>query len=91
MVGKALKPSDHQKPDVRKVLEQLVSEGWTLSATKHWGTLLCPCPTRCSSIPVDHTPKSPTAHAKRIANTARRCPKDPDDPRRSLRSMERDR
>lgn len=90
MVGREMKPSDHTKKDVRKVLEKLVALGWKIYGDGHWGKLYCPCENGCTTIPVDCTPKSPTQHAKRLGYAAARCPKPVDSPQRSLTGMDRD-
>lgn len=91
MTGAELNPSEHQDPEVKRVLRKLVKEGWTLRAEGHWGRLYCPCPDGgCTTIPVSGTGKNPGQDARRIERMAARCPLDPDDPRRSLAGRPRD-
>jgi hypothetical protein len=89
MVGRELNPSNHPKKDIRKVLEKLVAERWTIHADGHWGKLYCPCENRCTTIPVPSTPKNPSRDAKRIRYAAGRCPKPADSPQRSLTGRDR--
>ena len=90
MVGRELSPSDHPKKDIRKILEKLVDQGWTIRAAAHWGDLYCPCENRCTKVPVSSTPRNATQDAKRIRYAAGRCPKPADSPQRSLAGMDRD-
>jgi hypothetical protein len=85
MTGSLLSASSHTKPEVRKVLEALVADGWTLRSEGHWGKLYCPCEQTCVKITVGGTPKSPSREARRIRQEARRCPLPEDDPRRPPR------
>jgi hypothetical protein len=90
MTGGELLPSAHRDPPVRRVLTLLVKdEGWSLTEGGHWGVLRCPCARMCTTISVGGTPKNPGQEAKRIARLAKRCPLDPDDARRNLTGMPR--
>jgi hypothetical protein len=85
MPGPEMSPSSHRHPEVRRVLEDLVAEGWTLRREGHWGRLYCPCKDGgCTTIPVGGTLPKPDWVAKKIKRLASRCPLDLDDPRRSL-------
>lgn len=85
MTGAELAPSEHQDPAVRRVLATLAKAGWTLRKEGHWGKLYCPCKNGgCTTIPVPGTPQIAGQAAKRIQRLASRCPREPDDPRRSL-------
>lgn len=90
MVGAPLRAGDHSKKEVRKVLEELTADGWTIHADGHWGKLYCPCGTRCTTIPVSSTPKNASGHARRITRLAARCPLPEESPQRSLTGMQRD-
>ncbi|GAA4234699.1 hypothetical protein GCM10022254_40190 [Actinomadura meridiana] len=90
MVGKEAKPSDHKNKNIREVLKKLCDLGWTLRREGHGYRLYCPCSTKCTTIPVGGTPANPSNAAMRITRAAQRCPKDPDDPRRSLTGMDRE-
>ncbi len=85
MTGRGLEPSSHTKLPVRKVLLQLVQDGWTLRAEGHWGKLYCPCESTCVKITVGGTPRNPEREARRILQEGRRCPLPEDDPRRPVR------
>lgn len=73
-------PASHPKKDVRKVLVELVSVGWSLEDAGHWGTIRCPC--GCTREPVPGSPKNPKNWATRMLRTAQRCPLPAGDPRR---------
>ncbi|KOG65917.1 hypothetical protein ACH4GK_12400 [Streptomyces rimosus] len=89
MVGSEIRPCDHPKKDVRRVLEKWTARGWVLRKDGHWGRLYCPCEGRCTVIPVAGTPRSPTAHARVIDRLAARCPLPGEAPNRSLTGMPR--
>ncbi|MEF3118425.1 hypothetical protein [Streptomyces chrestomyceticus] len=89
MVGSEIRPCDHPKKDVRRVLEKWTARGWTLRKDGHWGRLYCPCAGRCTVIPVAGTPRSATAHARVIDRLAARCPLPDDAANRSLTGMPR--
>lgn len=85
MTGPEVSPSEHPNPAVRKQLIVLVKAGWKLRKEGHWGRLYCPCDNGgCTTIPVSGTAQNPEQEVKRIKRIASRCPREPDDPRRSL-------
>ncbi|GHF12379.1 hypothetical protein E5082_03515 [Streptomyces griseoluteus] len=90
MVGRDLKPSDHPKKDVRRVLEKWVGQGWMLRKEGHWGKLYCPCEAACTTIPISGSPQNEGAHARRVDRLASRCPLPPEAPNRSLTGRARD-
>jgi hypothetical protein len=90
MTGADLSPSEHQDPEVQRVLRMLVEKKWTLRKEGHWGRLYCPCAGKCTTIPVGGTPRNAGQAARKIERLAARCPLDPDDPRRSLAGRPRD-
>ncbi|MGX2997038.1 hypothetical protein JNUCC64_22710 [Streptomyces sp. JNUCC 64] len=92
MAGRELKPSDHSKKDVRRILEKWVGRGWTLQRGGHWGKLSCPCGAGCTVIPVAGSPRSEGHHARKIDRLASRCPSPPPEPpRRGPARQRRDR
>ncbi|MGW2054806.1 hypothetical protein ACWCOZ_12910 [Streptomyces sp. NPDC001840] len=84
MVGRELSAGDHQKKEVRLVLERLVAQGWTLRKEGHWGRLYCPCERPCLTIPVPGTPQNAGRAARRIVARAALCPLPDEDPRRAF-------
>jgi hypothetical protein len=90
MVGRELKPSEHTKKDVRRVLEKWVARGWTLRKDGHWGKLYCPCKAKCTAIPISGSPENQGSHARRVDRLASRCPLPPEAPHRSLTGRPRD-
>lgn len=83
MTGSPLRASGHAKPEVRKVLEALVDDGWELRKEGHWGKLYCSCQPNCTRISVPGTPRNADVAARQIARAAARCPLPAGDPRRS--------
>lgn len=90
MVGKPLTAASIQYKDVRKVVEKLLAEGWTLRKEGHGARLYCPCEGGCTTIPVAGTPRNEGNLAKRITKMAQRCPLPPDGPNRSLTGLSRE-
>lgn len=86
MVGKELSLSELPK-ELREVIAPLIKKGWLLLKEGHKGRLVCPC--GCSAFDVPGTPRNAGNRAKRIKRESSRCPLPPDDPRRTLRGMDR--
>jgi hypothetical protein len=86
VVGKELGVGELPK-EMREVIAPLLEQGWALFKEGHKGRLVCPC--GCSSFPVAGTPRSAGTAAKRLKREALRCPLPADDPRRTLRGMDR--
>jgi len=77
-----LYPASHDNKDVRQALESIFERQpgeWFIVKASHWGTLRCR--SGCCSIPVYHTPKNASNHARRIERDARRHPLTDGDPR----------
>lgn len=73
------------------MLKRLVNEGWTLRKEGHKIRAYCPCEGRaCTTIAIPGTPRDSDVAAQRVARAAGTCPKDDDDPRRSLTGMDRE-
>jgi hypothetical protein len=82
MTGIIISPTSHQAPEIRKVLEDLAAQGWTLRKGGHWGILYCPCKPLCMRIGVPGTKANPGNTARKIAREAARCPRPEDHPLR---------
>jgi hypothetical protein len=89
MAGKLADPSDHSDKDIRKELKYWVDRGWILRRESHGFRLYCPCSRKCTALSIGSTPANPSRTARRIRAAAQLCPKDPEDPRRSLTGMDR--
>lgn len=89
MTGRLADPSEHTDKDVRKALRRWVDQGWALRHEGHGFRLYCPCENKCTTIPVPSTPRNSGNAARRLTSAAQQCPKDADDPRRSLTGMDR--
>lgn len=89
MTGKAVDPSEHSNKDIRKELDYWVSMGWIFRKEGHGFRLYCPCEGKCTTIPVGGTVPRPERRVRGIRTAAQLCPKDPEDPRRSLTGLGR--
>lgn len=89
MPGNLASPADHTDKDIRKTLKYWCALGWVLRWEGHGFRLYCPCRGRCTVIQIGSTVANPGRVARRIDRAAQLCPKDPDDPRRSLTGMDR--